>query len=84
MNYRIGMIPAFNIGDEAHGGDQPFRQNDGSLIIMQGAEEDEDTRPVLIVPRVNHVKRSEAYRADDPDQMAFAQFVVDLLNAATE
>lgn len=59
-----------------------LRRNDGSLVIMERIEDADgiDNRPCLEVPRVRHVKRSEAYSASDPDQEAFAQRVVDLLN----
>jgi hypothetical protein len=70
--YSVGMIPG-------HG---YFRQNDGSLSIMEYAET-EDTRVVLYVPRVGAVKRSEKYSAPDPMQEAFAEHVVALLNANT-
>lgn len=60
-----------------------MRRNDGSLVIMEKSEGEDDNRPCLEVPRVRHVKRSEAYSAPDPDQEAFAQRVVDLLNGET-
>lgn len=79
MTYRVGTIPSFD-RETMTETVKPFRQNDGSLVIMQGVEDSEDARPALIVPRVKHVKRSEAYSAADPEQEAFAQRIVDLLN----
>ena len=79
--YRVGTLPGIEIEGRVMREPTLFRHNDGSLVIMEGPEEG-DTRPVLIVPRVAHVKRSEAYSADDPAQLAFAEKVVLLLNDA--
>lgn len=80
MTYRVGTIPYFDRETKTET-TKPFRQNDGSLVIMHGAEGDDDVRPALIVPRIAPVKRAEAYSAPDPEQEAFAQRIVDLLNA---
>lgn len=74
--YRLGSLPL------PDGGEMLFRHNDGSLVIMTGAADDENTRPVLTVPRVHEVSRKVAYSAPDADQEAFARRVVELLNLA--
>lgn len=82
--FRISMMPTF---DRATGTEveKPMRMNDGSLIIRRpddGVDDEDSLGERLIVPRVVYVKRSEAYTADDPAQMAFAQRAVDALNAS--
>jgi hypothetical protein len=72
------MMPAFDreTGKET---ERFFRHNDGSLNIM-ATDEDGDPIPVLTVRMGVSAKRGDAWKTDDPDQEAFAQHVVDLLN----
>ena len=82
MTFRISTNPVFEIGDRKMGGEF-IRQNDGSLIIRDDAEDDGDDDSMglrLIVPRVAIVKRSDRYDKPDPEQEAFAARVVAMLN----
>ena len=63
-----------------------FRDNDGSLIIMERTPENpfgEATRR-MSVPRFDHVPRAHMARADDAKQLAFASLIVGLLNVGFE
>jgi hypothetical protein len=79
MKYRIAMIPTFDRETMAEG-EKFARDNDGSMIIMHGDPNDDDTRRAVIVPRVVRLKRSASYDTPDPEQEALAQKIVDLLN----
>ena len=82
MTFRISTNPVFEIGDRKMGGEF-IRQNDGSLIIRDVAENDGDDDTMgyrLVVPRVAYVKRGERYDKPDPAQEAFAARIVALLN----
>ena len=74
-HYRIAAYPI-----DADGNREPMRHNDGSMVIMQGAEDDDETRPVLWVRRFSEAKRGKAWNTPDPEQKAFAARVVALLN----
>lgn len=81
MIYRLATMPTFEVKGQTHGG-EPIRHNDGALVIMHGEPGSDDSRPAVIVPRVAEVKRSERHDAEDPEQMALALRIIDLLNAA--
>ena len=80
MTVRISINPIVEVGDRKMGGEF-IRQNDGSLIIRDDADEDRDDMGFrLVVPRVAYVKRGDPYNKPDPEQEAFAARVVALLN----
>jgi hypothetical protein len=80
MAFRISTNPIVEIGDRMFGGDF-IRQNDGSLIIRDDADDARDDMGFrLVVPRVAYVKRSDPYDKTDAEQEAFAARVVALLN----
>jgi hypothetical protein len=64
------------------GGDL-MRQNDGSLTIM-GFDAEGERAPVALIPMRVRPKRGEGWRTADPDQEAFARWVVETLNAAAK
>lgn len=78
MAFRISTNPTFEVGDKTFGGEM-VRMNDGALVIRDG-DDDDAPNLRLIVPRVADVKRNDRYDKPDPEQEAFAQRVVDLLN----
>lgn len=82
MKFRISTNKTFEVDGKTFGGEF-IRMNDGSLIIRDEDAGDDDDAPNLrlVVPRVVQVKRSAPYDTPDPEQEAFAQRVVDLLNA---
>jgi hypothetical protein len=61
-----------------------MRHNDGSLIIMRDRDGDASEAEAVLTVTLRRVrpKRGEAWKTPDPAQEAFAQHVVDLLNAA--
>lgn len=67
-----------------HGEPTLMRRNEGELVIMCRSGDPDyagDAKSVLVVPRFHHVKRADAWKADDPDQVAFAIKVMGMLNA---
>lgn len=80
MAFRIATMPTFEVAGRTAGGGY-IRENDGALIVLSGAADDDLSRRALIIPRVVRLKRSEAYDTPDPEQEAFAARVVGLLNA---
>lgn len=82
MTYRIAKTGSVIIDGVERGKPKVFRHNDGAITIMKGEEDDEDNRAVLHVLMTVRPKRGEAWKTEDPEQEAFAQRVVDLLNAA--
>lgn len=85
MGYYIAELPKFEVAGKTVGGGF-MRHNDGSVVIMRGAkpgrDEDDFNVPVLSVNMTVRAKRGEAYKTSDPAQEAFAQRIVDLLNAS--
>lgn len=65
-------------GDETA---KPHRHNDGAMIVM-GRDEDGDPAPVLHIPMRANAKRGAAWSTTDPDQEAFAEAFVALMNAS--
>ncbi len=61
---------------------RPLRHNDGSMVIMQGERLTDEYRAVLQIPMTVRAKRGQAWDTTDAAQEAFAQRVVDTLNAA--
>jgi hypothetical protein len=59
---------------------QPFRHNDGAMIVL-GTDAEGESAPVLHIPMRLTPKRGEAWRTADPDQEAFARALVALLNS---
>lgn len=82
--YSIGTIPTLDRDEDGsiREGEKLFRHNDGALNIMRRGDDPEDVSAVLIVPRAARLKRGAPYDTPDPIQEAFAQRVVDLLNAS--
>lgn len=78
--YQIARMPTYEVVGQTHGG-EVIRDNDGSLIIMEGSPNEDERRRAVIIPRVADVKRAERHSAEDPAQTAFADRVVDLLNS---
>lgn len=72
--YRIATYPGLK------GEPVLLRENDGSLIIMEGEPDSEDARRVLAVPRFVPLRRTAPYNTPDAEQEAFAARVVALLN----
>jgi len=83
VTFRISTFPIVEIGDRKIGGEF-VRMNDGSLIIRDEDRDDDAPNLRVIVPRVAHVKRSDAYDKPDPEQDAFAARVVALLNGGNQ
>jgi len=81
MAFRISTNPTFEVGDKVFGGEF-VRHNDGALVIRSEDDDEDAPNLRLIVPRVGRVKRSDPYDKPDPEQEAFAQRVVDLLNGS--
>lgn len=78
--YQIARMPSFEVAGTTHGG-EVVRDNDGSLIIMERDPKADENRRAVVIPRVADVKRSERHSAEDPEQTAFANRVVALLNS---
>lgn len=58
----------------------PFRQNDGSFIIMRGVRGSDDAVPILhTLPQIK-AKRGQGWNTPDPEGEKFARDLVDLLN----
>ncbi len=62
--------------------DKVLRHNDGALVIMQGERLTDEYRAVMQIPMTVKAKRGQAWDTTDTAQEAFAQRVVDALNAA--
>ncbi len=82
MKYSIAIYPGVEVEGVVLQPPTIVRQNDGAMTIMRGDPDGEDYTPALMVPMIVRAKRGEAWKTADPEQEAFAQRVVDLLNAA--
>lgn len=77
--YKLGTAPAVVDGKEAT---KPWRHNDGAMNIMSAPDEYGDRHNVLTIPMLSvRPKRGEAWKTTDPEQEAFAAYVVAILNA---